>query len=121
MKAYSLDLRERIVSAVKGGQDKIEVARLFRVGLATVNRYLKLERHAGSLRAEPIPGRPRAIRLDDHAALAAQVEAHNDATLERHAELWASATGGRVSAKTMGRALTRAKLTRKKDAVGERT
>jgi transposase len=40
MKAYSLDLRQRIVQAVADGTSQREVARLFHVGERTVKRYL---------------------------------------------------------------------------------
>lgn len=42
MRAYSLDLRERIVRAVcERGQSPVEVARTFAVSLWTVKRYLR--------------------------------------------------------------------------------
>ena len=40
MKAYSLDLHQRIVATVEGGQSKAAVARRFVVSYATVGRYL---------------------------------------------------------------------------------
>ena len=44
MKAYSEDLRLRIVAAVDGGMPRSEAARVFGVGRATVKRYLALRR-----------------------------------------------------------------------------
>jgi transposase len=38
--AYSLDLRERIVEAVAEGQKHQDVAARFKVGVATVRRYI---------------------------------------------------------------------------------
>ena len=40
MKAYTLDLRERVVQFVAGGGTRAEAARLFRLGERTVYRYL---------------------------------------------------------------------------------
>ena len=43
MKAYSLDLRQRIVEAVKSGKDKHSVAEQFKVSYTSVRNYLKLD------------------------------------------------------------------------------
>ncbi len=40
MKAYTLDLRERVVKFVAGGGTRAQAARLFRLGERTVYRYL---------------------------------------------------------------------------------
>ena len=40
MKAYSIDLRQRIVQAVDGGMSLSEASRVYRVGRSTVKRYL---------------------------------------------------------------------------------
>jgi transposase len=39
MKAYSVDLRRKIVEAISNGPPKAQVARSFGVGLSTVKRY----------------------------------------------------------------------------------
>jgi transposase len=41
MKAYSIDLRERIVQAVDQGMTKARAARTFSVSLATVKNYVR--------------------------------------------------------------------------------
>ena len=45
MATYSLDLRQRVVEAVKGKEDrfKTRVAKRFKVSRTTVYRYLKLD------------------------------------------------------------------------------
>src|SRR5215211_3630344 len=58
MQAYSEDLRLRIVVAVDGGMPRSEAARVFRVGRATVKRYLALRRETGALAPRPRPGSP---------------------------------------------------------------
>lgn len=116
MRAYSGDLRERIVAAAANRAPRAEVARTFRVGLTTVNRYVRQQRETGSLAAKPIPGRPPKLGREHDAALAALVEQAHDATLREHCTAWAERTGVRVSPATMSRALARALLTRKKDA-----
>jgi transposase len=41
MKAYSQDLRERVLRAVDLGRPRAEIVQLFGVSLATIKRYLK--------------------------------------------------------------------------------
>ena len=58
MRAYSQDLREKVLRAVDQGQARQEIVELFGVSLATIRRYLKQRRETGSLAAKAIPGRP---------------------------------------------------------------
>ncbi len=114
MRAYSTDLRERIVQAAPGGQPATAVARRFRVGVATVRRYLRQQRTIGSL-APKRPGGP-TLRLGpaDQLALREQVQATPDATLAEHCATWEAATGVRLSTATMSRTLARLNQPRKK-------
>jgi transposase len=114
MKAYSVDLRTRLVRAVEQGLPKPQVAQVFGVSLRTINRYLRQQQETGTLTPKPIPGRPRAIAGAQQAALTAQVQAHPDATLEEHCGTWMQTQGQRVSVATMGRALRRLGWPRKK-------
>jgi len=61
MRAYSTDLKERLVRAVADGQPMRGAARRFEVAVTTVKRAVVQERETGSLARKPIPGRPRAI------------------------------------------------------------
>ncbi len=57
MRAYSMDLRERVAAAVdeeEGSQR--EIARLFRVSLSFVSRLLKQRRETGALAPKPHGG-----------------------------------------------------------------
>ena len=114
MRAYSIDLRERIVRAVGGGMSKAEAARVFDVGLSTVKRYARRQAERGHLRATPHPGRAREIGAAEEAALRAQAAAHADATLAEHRRRWAEEQGVTVSRATMSRALARLGLPLKK-------
>jgi len=58
MRAYSNDLRQRIMRAVDQGHRQAEIAAAFQVSVATIKRYLKQRREIGTLMAKPIPGRP---------------------------------------------------------------
>jgi transposase len=113
MRAYSLELRERIVHAVQAGHPKAEVAELFGVDRRTINRYLRLDA-AGELPPKPIPGRPRAITANQHADLELQLRLHPADTLAEHCQRWEVVHGVCVSAATMSRMITRLGWTRKK-------
>jgi transposase len=84
--AYSLDLRERVVAAVREGMTQPEVAERFKVSVSSVERYVRRERE-GALQAKPPPGRPASIAPGSYRALAEQVAQHNDASLKEHCEL----------------------------------
>lgn len=107
MRAYSTDLRERIVQAVADGQPQTVVARTFGVGVATVRRYLTQQRTTGSLLPKRHPGPALRIGPTYQLALQTQVEAAPDATLAEHCRAWEQTHGVQVSPPTMCRALRR--------------
>ena len=114
MRAYSSDLRQRILHTVDQGTARAEVAALFQVSLSTIKRYLRQRRQTGQLAVKPIPGRPATYGAALDAALPAQLTAHDDATLEQHCQRWEQAHGQHVSTATMSRAIRRLAWTRKK-------
>lgn len=112
MRAYSDDLRERIVAAVERGDHSLrELARLFSVSLSCIVRLLQRQRRTGSVQPAPHKGGP-APKLDDaaHQRLLALVREQPDATL---AEL-RDRLGIACSLMTISRALQRHRVTRKK-------
>lgn len=113
MRAYSLDLRERIVRAVAGGMPQAVAATQFGVGRATVERYVRRQRE-GRLPPRRSPGRPARIGREAEPALRAQLAAAPDATLAEHCAQWAQDQGRVVSVTTMHRAIARLGWTRKK-------
>ncbi len=114
MKAYSLDLRERVLRAVDQGYKRADIIKLFGVSRATIKRYLKRRRETGEANVKPIPGRPPKKFAPLQAGLVAQLEAYTDATLETHCHFWEQTHGVRVSMSTMSRAIRRVGWTRKK-------
>jgi transposase len=57
MRAYSLDLRRKIVEAVRCGLTKTEVARTFNIiSLSSIKRYMKMEDEFGSVVPRKPPG-----------------------------------------------------------------
>jgi transposase len=115
MRAYSNDLRERIVAAVERGEHSIRlIARLFSVSLSCVVRLLQHQRRTGSVQPKPHAGvPPRKLDAAADARLLELVAAQPDATL---AEL-RDRLGIRCSIMTIARALQRHHITRKKKTV----
>jgi transposase len=114
MKAYSQDLRQRVLRAVDQGQTQAEIAKTFAVSVATIKRYLKQRRESGHVQPKTIPGRPALIGAALDAGLLSQLEAHRDASLEEHCQLWEAEHGVQVSTASISRAITRLNWTRKK-------
>ena len=56
MKAYSVDLREKIVAAVRHGMSKAQAARVFGVGATSVKRYVRLAEQGKPLSPGKAPG-----------------------------------------------------------------
>jgi len=118
MKAYSLDLRRRVLDAsLSGEQTLAEVAESFDVGTTFVNKMLMLHRAGQDLAPRPHGGGRKArLSTAHHKMLRSEVRRRNDATL---AELRAHlADKGRVmvSIPTLGRVLKHLDLPRKKSA-----
>jgi transposase len=114
MKAYSQDLRERIVQTVDEGKTQAETAHLFKVSPKTVERYIRQKREKGHLLPKPIPGRPPTKRAILEAKLSPQLEKQPDATLQEHSEVFEAETGIKVSISTVSRAIDHLKWTIKK-------
>src|SRR5690242_735305 len=97
MKAYSTDLRERVIGAAKQGMPQEEIARVFAISLSSIKRYLKQWRETATLTAKPIPGRPPKKLVSLQADLSQMLAAAPDATLEQHCQTWEQIHGIKVS------------------------
>ena len=65
-KPYSMDLRERVVSAVEGGISTHQAAARFSIGIATAGAWMRLKRATGEVRPAK-QGKPKGSVLDAHA------------------------------------------------------
>jgi transposase len=120
MKAYSLDLRRRVLSAALRGDRTIpEVGGLFDVSATFVNKMLRLYRAGADLAPRPHGGghTPR-LGARHHKLLRAAVTSNNDATLGELRQHLEARAGVTVSEATVSRALTRLGLPRKKKHEG---
>ena len=57
MKAYSKDLRKKVVNVVQRGTPKAEAARSFGVGISSVKRYVSKAQRGESLEPGKAPGK----------------------------------------------------------------
>ncbi|MBO0789412.1 MAG: IS630 family transposase [Ktedonobacteraceae bacterium] len=117
MRAYSYDLRQRILHATDQGMPRAEMIQTFAVSRSTIKRYLKLRRETGDVKPQAILGRPSKKGAALCAGLLPQLEAHSDATLDEHCQWWEDTRGIQVSSATMSRAITRLNWTRKKKTI----
>jgi transposase len=103
MNAYSKDLRLRVLGAVERGLPREEVSELFGVSRSTIKRWVRRRREGEDLEPNRSGGRKRRIlsSAEERRALWEQLQENDEATLERHCELWEGARGVRVSLSTM--------------------
>jgi transposase len=97
MKAYSQDLRQRVLFAIDQGDSQAEVAEIFAISVSTIKRYLKARRETGQVLPKAIPGRRAVKGAALQQGLLAQLEAHPDATGEARCQMWEERTGIKVS------------------------
>ncbi len=105
MKAYSVDLRTKIVESVKKGVCKSETARRFGVNRSTVGRYLKQLDEEGSLIPKKAPG--SCSKLDESAMrlLEEDLKGRPWATHGQRKEFLLAACGVEVSETTICRVI----------------
>ncbi len=117
MKAYSLDLRQKIVDAyAEGNTSQRQLAKQFRVALSFIQKLLKQNRETGSIapkvRNEQTPTKLNSEQL---TVLEQLVEANNDATLDELRYQLEHKKGILIGRSTVDRMLKKLNLTVKKN------
>ena len=113
----SKDLRERVIAAWQSRTYSSwnEIADTFGVGRATVNRWIRRFRVTGGVDAAPHGGGIEHLIPEDRLlAVWELVEEQPDRTVEELAGVYHETYGVSVSRATMGRALARLGVSRKK-------
>lgn len=117
MKAYSNDLRRKIINAYINRECSYrQLALKFSVSLSFVQTLINRYQDIG--RIEPLPhggGQKPKINQKYSEVLQKLVTENNDSTLEELCEIFQAKTQIKVSRATMGRILQRLELTRKKN------
>lgn len=115
MKAYSTDLRERVIESVESGECNIpEAARRYKVSEPSIERWLARQRKTGTCAPLPHAGGPARKLATVEAAMRAAVKAQPDATLQELCELVEKETKIKSAPSMMQPELVRRKLPRKK-------
>jgi transposase len=116
MRAYSIDLRQRVIAARDAGQGTQEqLAARFAVSISWVRKLLRQRRATGSIEPKPHGGgHAKAFDTEAAARLRQAVRDDSDATLEELGE----ASGVACSPSAVYRTLDRLGVTRKKSRGG---
>jgi transposase len=116
MKPYSLDLREKIVSAIEKGESSFrKTAQRFSVSKSYVQKLVAQKRTEGHVVPRKQGGSVSAA-MEHKTQLLSILEKQPDATLAEYCELLFDETALWVSRSTMCRLLQRLNLPRKKNA-----
>jgi transposase len=113
-RAYSHDLRVRVLDAIGAGLSRRAAAARYRIGIATVIRWAALAAATGETKAKR-QGRPRGSKLDAHEAfLLALIEETDDITLIEMQDRLRAERGVSVGLGTLWRFFARRAVTWKK-------
>jgi transposase len=107
MKAYSEDLRRKIVAAIERGMSKAQAARLFDVSLSSVKRYSRTAREGKSLEPRKSPGRPPKADEKARALLEKDVEERPSATISQRRRFLEHISATTLSDSTVRRLMKR--------------
>lgn len=114
MKAYSEDLRRKIVDAIERGMPKAQAARTFRVGISTVKRYATKAQRGESLAPGKAPGKRPKMDEGVRKLLEEDLNERSFVTLRQRCDYIEAISGVSVSRSTMCRAIARIGSRRKK-------
>src|SRR5215210_2016601 len=119
MKAYSEDLRRKVVQAVQQrGTSKSQAARLFGISLSSVKRYTKLAGEGESLTPRKGGGRPPKADETTKRLLEEDIRTRPAATVKERRNFLKSFAGKSLSESTLRRLLKRMGFSRKKGLWG---
>jgi len=122
VKALSIDLRERLVSAVENGLSRRAAAERFGVAPSTAIKWVDQVRRTGSVQPRRQGGDNRSHHIEAHAdEILALVDKNSDITLAELVEHLEKTHGLRVAQSTVWRLLDRHKMTYKKNSARQRT
>lgn len=105
---YSIDLRMKVIEAIREGQSINSLSKNFRLSRATIYAWKKKWCESGSV-APKKPSNGNEFKIKDLAKFEEYVREHPDYTLEEMAKDW-----GNVSSATISNALRRISYTYKK-------
>jgi transposase len=110
-KAYSYDLRQKVMNAIElDGMKKSEASQIFNISRNTINLWFQRRAVTGDVKVKPRqPVNPNQ-RVTDWEKFRAFATEHQEKTQAEMAQLWE----GEISARTISRGLHKIGFTRKK-------
>ena len=118
MRAYSEDLRQKVVTAVHRRMPKAQAARLFDISVSSVKRYAKLASQGHTLAAKKRPGRTPKLDQSARKLLEEDIRERPAATIKDRRRFLEHLTGKSLSEPTVRRWLKRLGFSRKKGLWG---
>ena len=113
MRAYSEDLRKKIVASIERGMPKAQAARIFDVSLSSVKRYARTARRGEPLTPKKSPGRPHKVDEKATVLLERDVEERPTATVSQRRRFLEHTTGKALSDSTVLHLLKKMGFSRK--------
>lgn len=121
MEAYSKDIRNRVIRAIKAGASYVEVAERFDIARQTVSEYWSRYQERGEVYRKQHGGYRRS-RIEPYREEIEQwIEEDSNLTLEALKERLFERYGIKLSVSTLCYHLDRMELTYKKNATRQRT
>src|SRR5215208_2613704 len=118
MRAYSEDLRKKIVAALERAMSKAKAARLFDMSLSSVKRYARIVSQAESLTPKKSPGGPRQVDKTAQALLEEDVKERPAATISQRRRFLEHITRTDMSDSTVRRLMKRLGFSQKNGVWG---
>jgi transposase len=121
MKAYSIDLRQKIIDVYNLEQiSQRQLAKRFCVSLSFIVKLIKQYREIGQIAPLPFNGGVKLkLKPEQLVILTDLIENNNDATLDELCQMLKQETGISLSRATMGRMTQRLRLTVKKNSTSQ--
>lgn len=114
-KSLSMDLRERLISAVEGGMSRRSAARFFSVAPSTAIKWVDQKRRTGSVRPRARGGDYRSHHLAAHADEIVSLAKDADLSLAELVDYIRQTHDLKVAPSTIWRLLDRHDMTYKKN------
>jgi transposase len=120
-KAFSEDLRSRVIGAVEGGLSRRAAAERFGIAASSAVRWVREWRKSGAMRAKPQGGDKRSHRIEAYRdAILEAIEEQVDITLVELTQLLSAEHGVVFAPSTIWRFLDRHAMTVKKNGARQR-
>lgn len=111
---YSIDLRERVISAVDGGMKKVDVAKAFKVCRRVIYNWLALRQRTNSLEAKSGYQKGHSHKVTDWDEFRKFAEANRYCSVKKMTVEWEKTFNTTISETAMEDALKKINFTSKK-------